>query len=78
MAADDLMKIRITADFKEAEGAFLKMAKVATAAANKKTAGKDEGDNVKLKCVRCDKVFDSKVPKFQQFCVMAGSYLSAY
>jgi hypothetical protein len=31
MAADDLMKIRITADFKEAEGAFLKMAKVATA-----------------------------------------------
>jgi hypothetical protein len=31
MAADDLMQIRITADFKEAEGAFLKMAKVATA-----------------------------------------------
>jgi hypothetical protein len=31
MAADDLMKIRITADFKQAEGAFLKMAKVATA-----------------------------------------------
>ena len=31
MAEDDLMKIRITADFKEAEGAFLKMAKVATA-----------------------------------------------
>ena len=30
MAEDDLMKIRITADFKEAEGAFLKMAKVAT------------------------------------------------
>ena len=31
MAADELMQIRITADFKEAEGAFLKMAKVATA-----------------------------------------------
>jgi Icc-related predicted phosphoesterase len=30
MAADDLMQIRITADFKEAEDAFLKMAKVAT------------------------------------------------
>ena len=29
--SEDLLKIRVTADFKEAEGAFLRLAKVATA-----------------------------------------------
>ena len=46
------------------------MAKVATAAAGKKTTSKEDGDNVKIECIHaeCDAVFDSKVPKFCHKC----------
>ena len=41
------------------------MAKVATAAAGKKTAGKDDSDTAKFECRACGAVAaDSKVPKF--------------
>ena len=43
---------------------------VATAAAGKKTTGKDDSDSVKLECIHsdCDAVFESKVPKFCHKC----------